>query len=276
MENKDMSIIDFRIRPPFPGYAENFKPGMDRFADGLNLHVADSFLNPSIEALVKEMDAAGIDKAVVPARPAFAVTNEQVLTLAEEYPGRFIPFVYLDHTNQEKALADLEKYVLKGKARGVILEPGLFDSYTFDSPELEPIYRKLEEEQVLTMITFSGLVGKYVDNSMPGRIDRVAAEHPELKIILAHGGWPWTKEVIVSAFRRPNLYVSPDFYSTNCPGWDDYREAANHLLKNQMLFASSYPIGTLEDAVANVKRWKLDPASEEKYLYGNAAKLLNL
>ena len=97
-----------------------------------------------------------------------------------------------------------------------------------------------------------------------------------MNIIVGHGGWPWARELIMMAFFQNNLYLLPDLYATNCPGSDDYRIAANHMLRERMLFGSSYPLVPVGDALSCAKAWKLDKQAEEAYLYRNASRLLGL
>ena len=33
-----------------------------------------------------------------------------------------------------------------------------------------------------------------------------------MKIVVSHGGWPWVHQMLHIAFRRPNVYLSPDQY----------------------------------------------------------------
>ena len=41
-------------------------------------------------------------------------------------------------------------------------------------------------------------------------VDRLAARHPKLQIVSAHGSWPWVNEILGVAYRRTNVWVSPD------------------------------------------------------------------
>jgi hypothetical protein len=46
------------------------------------------------------------------------------------------------------------------------------------------------------------------------------------------------------------------------------------MLKNQVIFASSFPLGPISDGIQSVKDWKLPSDVEEKVLYSNSAKIL--
>lgn len=78
---------------------------------------------------------------------------------------------------------------------------------------------------------------------------QIAAEFPRLQTVAAHGCWPWVTEILGVAYRRPNLYVSPDMYLVNMPGALDYVRATNYYLEDRFLFASAYPALPLKGAV---------------------------
>ncbi|HEY7676436.1 MAG TPA: amidohydrolase family protein, partial [Candidatus Methylomirabilis sp.] len=110
----------------------------------------------------------------------------------------------------------------------------------------------------------------------PVPLDHVAAEFPTLPLIAAHGCWPWVTEALHVAFRRLNVYISPDMYLVNCPGWRDYVEAANSYLQDRFLFATAYPFLPLRETVAHVRRLPFRRHVLPKVLYGNAARLLGI
>ena len=77
--------------------------------------------------------------------------------------------------------------------------------------------------------------------SHPMVIDQIAADFPNLTIINTHGGYPWVTEILFVAYRRPNLYICPDMYLFNQPGWQDYVTAANFALQDRFLFGTAIP-----------------------------------
>ena len=62
---------------------------------------------------MQEMDEAGVDMGVVPVRTADGVSNDDVLGLLEDYPGRFIVMAGIDPTTGIlNALQDIDKYTV--------------------------------------------------------------------------------------------------------------------------------------------------------------------
>jgi predicted TIM-barrel fold metal-dependent hydrolase len=78
------------------------------------------------------------------------------------------------------------------------------------------------------------------------------------------------------AFRRPNVYVSPDMYLFDLPGSDDYIKAAGSYLQDQFIYASAYPFTPLKDYAERFLTLPIKPEAMRKVLYDNAARLLKL
>ena len=83
-----------------------------------------------------------------------------------------------------------------------------------------------------------GLRLKY---SNPIHVDDVAADFPDMTIIIAHPSWPWQDEALSVCLHKPNVYIdlsgwSPKYFP---PQLVQY---ANSQLKTKMLFGSDYPL----------------------------------
>lgn len=280
-----MSIIDFRVRPPYKSYlnffTEYYRSTFKEFHEGfLRTEFKGSASTASFEEFIEELDRAGIDKAVVPGRGFIDnIYNDDLFELAEKYEDRFIIFPFIDPLEGQKALDDIDEYVINGNGKGVVVEPGLSKTNPArcDDERMFGVYKKLEDNNIPLMITYSVLAYHDYNGDSPREIDYIATQFPKLTIILAHGGWPWTLENITTAFRRPNVYLVPDVYATRGPGADDYITAAKSILKNKILFASSYPAAPIEETANIVKNeWGLDEETKEKILYSNAAKIIKL
>jgi len=78
------------------------------------------------------------------------------------------------------------------------------------------------------------------------------------------------------AFRRPNVFLSPDMYLFDLPGSDDYVKAADTYLADQFIYASAYPFTPLRDYAERFLKLPIRPESMQKVLYDNAARILKL
>lgn len=274
-----MEIIDFRVRPLYKGYcAMAERKTTDKFLQGLGLKASPSITERSLAMLVREMDEAGVDLAVVPGRQSAgtSISNEELFEIADLYPDRFLIFPLYDPLKAEDSLKEIRRLVVHGAGRGVTIEPGFGNTLRFDDPAYEPLYQLMEAYQLPVMATFSGSITTVFDQSLPERFHRVAKAHPNLPLIAGHGGWPWIRELTCMAFFTDNIYLAPDLYALHCPGSWDYREAANYMLQERCLFGSSYPLVPIHEAVNAAKGWKLRPDAQALYFYKNAERLLKL
>ena len=279
-----MKKIDFRVRPPYGHYLK-FYEDLDDLENSsfghTGTHAPPSVLEKSVDLLIQEMDAAEIEMAVVPGRDAFGVSYEELLTLSHRYPGRFILFPSVDPLAGQHALDEVRRTVIEGEGKGIAIESGFSPEtyFSVDDERLFPLYQMLEDNDIPLMINYSAhaMKGMPFDPEAPRRLDIVARKYPKLTLIVAHGGWPWTKECIALAMINPNVYLLPDAYGTIAPGSEDYAKAAHKLAKGKILFGSAHPLAPTKAAAEYVDReWELDEASKQEVFYNVAARLLKL
>ena len=279
-------IIDFRVRPPFGGFLNDYLfTGIEEissyFAPKYNTTVAPSALHKSLDELVEEMDKLGVVKACVPILRADnpASTNTDLVELNKLYPDHFIGIAGLDVQDVEQSLQEIDTYVINGICKGVLLEPSIYktgNAMYADDERLDPIYKKLEENDILTAITFGGLGSPNSSYYMPAILDHVTLKYPKLRIVACHGGWPWVNQICALAVERENLYICPDIYQSGTPGNKGYVEAANYMLQDKIIYGTTYPLMSLESGINCYKNSGYLPEVLEKVMYHNAAKLLGL
>lgn len=278
-------IIDFRVRPPFGSFL-NAVPYKDLVrtefvCNRMGTYLPDAARNRSVEQMILEMDKAGISKAVIPGRkinPALGtVDNNDVQFFVEQYPERFIGFMGVNPHEKWEALNEIERRVIRGPLTGVILECGMEDPPLYaDAMEVLPIYKLCQENDIPVIILHGANAGPDISYSAPLPVDRVAAMFPNLKIIISHGGWPWVTQMLHVAWRRPNIYISPDMYMVNFPGWTEYVQAADRFLKDRFLFGTAYPFVPFEEGVRFLRNSGISEEILPDILYNNAAKLLKI
>jgi predicted TIM-barrel fold metal-dependent hydrolase len=277
------SFIDFRLRPPLPGYLETAMyanaPRRDRFTRQLGLEPAPSATNRSIAECVAEMDAADVVLGVLPARHSDmhgSTPNSAVEAIVREYAGRFVGLAAVDPTNRRAALADIDLAISAG-FRGVNIEPGAYPVPLYpDDRRLYPIYAHCEDKGLPVVIMAGGNGGPDLSYSDPVHVDRVAADFPTLPIVISHGGWPWVHQILHVAYRRQNVCVSPDMYLANMPGMRDYLDAASGFLQDRFIYASSYPLCPVKQYADWFRSLPIAADVMHKITYKNAARLLGL
>lgn len=217
----------------------------DRITRQHGMEPASSAQARSMEQLLVEMSEAGVSSGVVVGRSSGlygSVTNQDVAEIVRAWPGRFIGIGSIDPgAGRRKAIAQIDEALALG-LRGVNIEPGAYAEPLYaDDRRLYPIYAYCEDKDIPVTIMAGGSAGPDLSYTEPVHVDRVAADFPQLRIAITHGGWPWVSEMLHIAFRRPNVYLSPDQYLCNMPGMREWIDAANGFLATRFLYASSYP-----------------------------------
>lgn len=277
-----MKIIDFRVRPPYGKYLESgfFAdiPFRETVANGkYNMTLPPSVYEHSMDLLLEEMDGLGIVKSVVPARKAFGMSNDDLVQLLAEYPGRFIGFAGIDGNDGEDAVAEIEKYVTNGPLTGVVVEPGFGDDpMAVDDTRMEPIYAYCEENDIPMVVGFGGMLHPSLDLMDPKSVDRIALRHPNLRILLSHGGWPFVQEVVWIALMRKNVYLMPDLYMYQTPFTVDYAAAVNTVIKDKIIYGSAYPIVSQKESINNYLNCGVRGEFLENMMFNNALQFLGV
>ncbi len=231
----------------------------------------------SPENLLKDMDETGIQKAVLLAVNAettmqHKVPNEFVLKAVDEYPERFIGFCGVDPYDKN-CVHEIETFYKKGM-KGLKLIPVFHFLYPNDEKYI-PIYEKACELG-LPILFHAGVdfaLRTRIKYSNPIFFDDVAVDFPDLKIIIAHFGWPWINETIAIALKNENVQI--DISSL---GKDVLHRLPWTLLEkylsDRILFGSDFPVFSCKRAVENVTSLPVSKDTKEKIFYNNAKKII--
>ena len=280
-------VIDFRVQPPYRSLLDMhfFRPRPEvedpvhgnPFAVGRE--TPPSFEHSSIELFVDEMREAGVAHGVIMGQRGSSewgnVSNDDIAEVLARYPGTFTGFAGIDPHGD--VLADAEFAVEVLGLAGISLIPGWADPpVKDDADELMGLYAWCAERGVPVSVTASHFIGPDMTHAHPVHLQRVALEFPDLILIVAHGGWPWTTAACALAMRCTNVYLMPDFYMylPNMPGSGDYVDAANGFLKHRMLYSSCYPSNSLGRALEFSRSLPLSDDAMEHLLFRNAQRLL--
>jgi hypothetical protein len=185
--------------------------------------------------LLDLLDGAGAARACVfplhdPERhPAYRIPNDRVLRWSSESGGRLIPFCRLDPSDDP--LTEAERCLARG-ARGIKLHPRA-QSFGFDDGIADGIFALAEQARVPVMI--------HAGRGMPPIAEglaQVALRHPDLVLILAHGG------IADQALLAHLLADHPGvLYDTSCFSALDVRTLLARVPAERVVFGSDPPYG---------------------------------
>src|SRR5438876_220596 len=111
--------------------------------------------------------------------------------------------------------------------------------------------------------------------------DVVARDFPELKIVMSHAGYPWVLEAVLLAWKYPNVYLElaahrPKYLAEPGTGWEPLLRFGQNTIADKVLFGTGWfllgrpPV----DIVAEFRALPVKPAVMDRWLGGNAARLL--
>jgi hypothetical protein len=168
-------------------------------------------------------------------------------------------------------------------ARGFKFHPNIQRFWPNDT-EYYPLYEVIAEAGLIALF-HSGTTG--IGAGMPGgggvrlkysnpmAVDDVAADFPDLDIILAHPSFPWQDEALAIAVHKPNVYIdlsgwAPKYFPANLIQY------TNTQLRHKMLFGSDYPLLTPDRWLKEFAELPIKDEVRPLVLKENAVKLLKL
>jgi uncharacterized protein len=166
------------------------------------------------EKLVANMDTAGIDKTCVFAHDTGMQAGEPEVTMEEQnrlvaeaaarFPDRLLAFFSID-PRRDGALDLFKKGVEDWGMKGLKLHPTA-GFYPYD-PACYPFYERCLEYGVPVLFhTGNQPLPMKARFTQPINVDDVAADFPDLSIIMAHVGHLLWHEALFVAARKPNIY----------------------------------------------------------------------
>jgi len=211
------------------------------------------------------------------------LTNEEIAELAYKNADVAIPFASINPHRGAEGVAMAKRLIKDYKVRGFKFHPSVQEFYPNDRMAY-PLYEAIAEAK-LPALFHTGQTGvgaqtpggggirlKY---SHPMLLDDVAADFPDMPIILAHPSFPWQEEALSVATHKPQVYIdlsgwSPKYFP---PILVQY---ANTLLKDKILFGSDYPVIDPVRWVAEFEKLPIKPEVRPLIMKLNAARLLGL
>ena len=142
------------------------------------------------------------------------IGNDEVLEAARANPDVLIPFASVDPHKGKLGVREARELIEQG-VRGFKFHPNIQRFWPNDT-EYYPLYEVIAEAGLIALF-HSGTTG--IGAGMPGgggvrlkysnpmAVDDVAADFPELDIILAHPSFPWQDEALAIAVHKPNVYI---------------------------------------------------------------------
>jgi predicted TIM-barrel fold metal-dependent hydrolase len=210
------------------------------------------------------------------------VPSEEVAELAAEYPDTLIPFASVDPWD-EKAPQQVHRLARDYKVRGFKFHP-ITQAFQPNEPRFYPVYEAIASYGLISLFhsgqtmmgrSLPGGGGLRIKYANPIYLDDVAADFPDMPIIIAHPSVPWQDEALSIALHKRQVYIDLSGWSAKYfpPQLVQY---ANTLLKDRILYGSDYPLFTPDRWMEDFDKAPFRDEVRPLILKHNAARLLGL
>lgn len=194
-----------------------------------------------------------------------------------------LPFGSVDPRNGEAAIEEAKRQAHELGVRGFKFHPSV-QGFDPSDRQFYPLWETLEEIG-LPMLSHTGQngmgaglpggAGIKLGYSNPLLLDEVAADFPNLPIIMAHPSVPWQDEANSIATHKSNVYIdlsgwSPKYFP------ESLVRQSNSLLKHKVLFGTDFPLIPPTKWLAAFDDLPIKDEVRPLILKENAVKLLGL
>jgi len=249
-------------------------------------------LDFTVNGLLHEMDAAGIDRGIliqVNDAPTVQEGLAEARGIVSESGGRLRLVSTVDPTQGGEAVAEqLTLWDATPELSGIKLFPGYRPFYPHDR-RLDPVYEYAHRRKLPVLIhtgdtmDTQGLV-KY---ARPVEVDEVAVRFRDVPIVLCHFGNPWVDEAAEIVYKNSNVYADTSglLAHPSHPLFDRMVELCRRRLlegilmigsAERILYGSDWPLLDLKVALKLVTSLDLPERDRAAILGGNARRLFGL
>ena len=232
---------------------------------------ADSiFVDFTIEQLCDDMDAAGVERAILSIQAANP--DPEVLAFCAAKPERFKLAVSLDPRRGMPGLRELEALVRNepvATARVVPFMIGLPPTHA----SYYPVFAKCCELG-LPITSNAGIPGPPApgQGQHPMLLDEICLFFPELVLVMAHGADPWWGEAIRLMLKYKNLYLKTSAWAPKYLP-EQLLQYMRTRGKKKIIWASDHPVLSMERCAREARAMNLPPEILSGYMRDNALRV---
>ena len=232
----------------------------------------DSFFrSPELNELIDNMDANGVERAILVTR--VNATDDRAQRFAEARPDRFSLGVGgFNLLKPMKTVRSLEAFARSNPVASALIGPSFWGDgmYPPSDAVYYPLYTKCCELD-LPLCVNTGIPGPPIpaEPQNPIHLDRVCIRFPELKLVMIHGADPWWDTAIRLMIKYRNLRLMTSAWSPKY-----LPESLLHYMRtrgtDRILFASDYPVLSMERCLGEAAALDLPDEVRDAWLAGNA------
>jgi len=156
--------------------------------------------------------------------------NKKVFDAAENHPEHFLGWIFVNPLGKRDQVAEFEKYKDKTGFIGVKAHPFW---HHFKPVELLPVAERLAKTGKPLLL--------HLGFGEEGDFETLLAKVPDLKLVIAHAGFPGYADTWKKIRDKKNVYL--DLSQTSYTSERATRKAAEYLGENRLFFGTDGPYG---------------------------------
>lgn len=280
-----MRIIDLHCYPGTQTWIDSQGP----YPAELARYWKRDWIGKSEADVVAEFTAAGVEACLVALdlelpTGAPPCTNEYVHGMWQRHPDRIIQcWGTVDPNKGEVAVQQVRKAIKELGFIGFHIHP-IMQRFAVNDRRFYPLFETIAGLGAAVMVDVgttgmgAGMPGGHgarIRHAHPSSIDDLAADLPNLRIIMAHPGWPWVDETTAVALHKGNVYWEMS-------GWapkylpEALKRDIRGRLQDKVMFGSDYPSMPYERIMREWDEIGYSDVIREKLFHGNAERVLGL
>ncbi|MGW5152803.1 4-hydroxyphenyl-beta-ketoacyl-CoA hydrolase [Rhodococcus koreensis] len=238
--------------------------------------IADHYRARNMAAVVFTVDAAS-------ASGHAANSVEEIAEGAARHNDVLIPFGSVDPWQGKAAVRRVHRLVDDFGVKGFKFHPSM-QGFEPNDRRFYPLYDAITEAGVPALFHTgqtgigAGLPGGHgikLRYSDPMLLDDVAADFPDLTVIMAHPSVPWVDAQISIATHKANVFIdlsgwSPKYFPPQLV------TAANSMLRGKVLFGSDFPVIQVDRWIKDFENLDIKPEVAPLIFKQNALRVLGI
>jgi predicted TIM-barrel fold metal-dependent hydrolase len=238
--------------------------------------VLNEFTSAGVEACLVALDL----ETTIKTKPA---GNDYVHAMWKRHPQRIIQCWGALEPEKKDVHEQATKAIKEYGFLGFHFHP-IMQHFAVDDPRCHALFEEISFLGAAVMIDVGttgmgagmpGGHGAIIRHAHPASIDHLAANFPNLKIVMAHPGWPWVDETTAVALHKGNVYWEMSGWAPkHFPG--NLKTDMRGRLQDKIMFGSDYPSMSYERILREWGELGYKDEVMEKIFHGNAERILGL
>ena len=211
------------------------------------------------------------------------IPSAEIAAGAARHPDVLIPYGSVDPLRGAAAIEEAKRLAGEHGVRGFKFHPTV-QGFDPSDERHYPLYEAIEAAGAVALFHtgqtgigagMRGGRGLRLGLSNPMLLDGIAADFPDLQIVMAHPSVPWQDEALSLATHKHNTWIdlsgwSPKYFP------QELVRAAGSILRERVLFGSDFPLLTPDRWLRDIEETSLKRDALPGILKHNAVRLLGL